>query len=769
MPMNRTKNIPDKATSGFTLLYKRFVKHLPDEGFFILLGAMTFLAFIASYDFSPKVYIVNEGDVAVQDVMADRNILIDDKEATQGRQEKIRAMQPLVCDLVLTPISLLRSKVQSVFIAINQTDESGNWEEIQQKLEQEQPVDISLDDLAIFKNVHLQILVMDDIIPFLQHQLSQGVLSDMRAVLSYRGGILINNVQTGNEKLILDVDSVRDVKSIENLLSQKLTSLKLSTNEKRAAHNLLMLFIVPTLTPNYSSTQERAEQAVEAVAPVTYSIDIGEIIVRQGEKVTKEQQIKIQALWKKKTSKFNKDEFIGIIVLGTLFASGLLFSPSGKKATPMNRRDFIFIALLVTLFALIGKSLFLLSTLLEQRSVSMITDWISYVVPVVGASALAALIFSTRRYLVTGLLLAFFCTLMVEGGLTVFIFYFLSAMWGTWLTSRTQSRQDLVKAIVPMCVGLYAMWLGCSLLDEVNVTRLWSGAIAVGLGTLFSIILTLALAPIVEMLFNYTTRFRLMELMNMEQPLLRDLMLNAPGTYHHSLIVSNMVEAGAERIGAYSLLCKVAALYHDIGKVSKANYFIENQTTEDNPHDRLTPSMSALILTSHVKQGVELAEQHHLGKEVIDIIQQHHGNGVIRFFYHKAMQQTDAAPPKVEDFSYSGPKPQTKEAALVMLADVVEASSRTLVDPSPTKLRQHIHTILKAFYADGQLDETDLTFRDLEELTESFQGILRGIFHHRIVYPEKQAKNAPPPAGEIPHNTDNISLKPQEEGNGTSR
>lgn len=230
----------------------------------------------------------------------------------------------------------------------------------------------------------------------------------------------------------------------------------------------------------------------------------------------------------------------------------------------------------------------------------------------------------------------------------------------------------------------------------------------------------------------------------MEQPLLRDLMLNAPGTYHHSLIVSNMVEAGAERIGAYSLLCKVAALYHDIGKVSKANYFIENQTNEDNPHDRLTPSMSSLILTSHVKLGVELAEQHRLGKEVIDIIREHHGNGVIRFFYHKAMQQADGVPPKIEDYSYAGPKPQTKEAALVMLADVVEASSRTLVDPSPTKLRTHIHNVLKGFYADGQLDETDLTFRDLEELTDSFQGILRGIFHHRIVYPEKQVKNAPP-------------------------
>lgn len=758
MPMNRSKNIPDKATSSLTLLTRRIIRLLPDKGFFVLLGTVALLAFLASYDFSPKNYIVNEGDVAAQDIMADRNIFIEDKEATQQKQEKIRAMQPLVCDLVLTPITTLRTQVQEIFIAVNQADEEEDFVGIQQQLDKEQVPGISLEEIQLLRNLDVQVLVMDTLVPFLQDLLSQGVLDDMRAILSYRGGILVNDVQTGTEKLILDVDSIRDIKSIENLLSQKLSSLKLPAKNKRALSDLLMLFMAPTLTPNYGSTQERTEQAVEAVVPVVYSIDVGEIIVRQGEKVTKEQQIKIQALWKKQTSKFNREHFVGIIVLGSLFASGLLFSPSGRRASPMTLRDFIFISVLITLFSLIAKSLYLLGTQLELRSASMINDWISYVVPVVGASALASLIFSTRRYLVTGLLLAFFCTLMVKGGLTVFVFYFLSAMWGTWLTSRTQSRQDLVKSILPMCVGLYAMWLGCSLLDEVSVTRLGSGVLAVGLGALFSIILTLALAPVVEMLFNYTTRFRLMELMNMEQPLLRDLMLNAPGTYHHSLIVSNMVEAGAEKIGAYSLLCKVAALYHDIGKVSKANYFIENQTTEDNPHDRLTPSMSALILTSHVKQGVELAEQHRLGKEVIDIIRQHHGNGVIRFFYHKAMQQAaDGVPPKIEDFSYAGPKPQTKEAALVMLADVVEASSRTLVDPTPTKLRLHIHNILKAFYADGQLDETDLTFRDLEELTDSFQRILRGIFHHRIVYPEKQAKNAPPPMGKSAIDQDTVS------------
>jgi putative nucleotidyltransferase with HDIG domain len=218
-------------------------------------------------------------------------------------------------------------------------------------------------------------------------------------------------------------------------------------------------------------------------------------------------------------------------------------------------------------------------------------------------------------------------------------------------------------------------------------------------------------------------------------------MLKAPGTYHHSLIVSNMVEAGAKTVGAYSLLAKVAALYHDIGKTQKAAYFIENQGTEENPHEKLAPSMSALILISHVKQGAELAAQEHLGREVTDIIRQHHGTGIIQYFYQKALQQTDAAPPKEEDFRYPGPKPQSNEAALIMLADAVEASSRTLEDPTPHRLRQHISSIITNIYATGQLDETELTFRDLDKLADTFSSVLRGIFHHRVSYPDKAGKD----------------------------
>jgi putative nucleotidyltransferase with HDIG domain len=270
-------------------------------------------------------------------------------------------------------------------------------------------------------------------------------------------------------------------------------------------------------------------------------------------------------------------------------------------------------------------------------------------------------------------------------------------------------------------------------------------------------ILTFALTPIVEMTFGYTTRFRLMELLNLDQPLLRDLMLKAPGTYHHSLIVSNMVEAGAKQLGANSLLCKVAALYHDIGKVNKANYFIENQLLDDNPHNMLPPSMSTLIILSHVKQGVEMGTQHRLGKEVTDIIRQHHGTGLVKYFWQKALNQPDAPPPNMEDFRYPGPKPRSSEAALIMLADVVEASSRTLDDPTPTRLRQHIESSLKAVYSSGQLDESELTFKDVDLLVDSFSQVLRGIFHQRISYTEPPAKpaqgNAPSPKSLPPGQT----------------
>jgi hypothetical protein len=214
------------------------------------------------------------------------------------------------------------------------------------------------------------------------------------------------------------------------------------------------------------------------------------------------------------------------------------------------------------------------------------------------------------------------------------------------------------------------------------------------------------------------------------------------------VIVSNLVEATAKAVNADPLVAKVAAYYHDIGKMKKPLYFIENQADCGNKHEKLAPSMSSLILISHVKDGVELAKKHKLGKEIIDIIRQHHGTSLISFFYEKAREQTErkgmkSFQVKKEDFRYPGPKPQTKEAGLVMLADFVEAASRTLVEPTAARIQGMVQKIINKAFSDGQLDECELTLKDLHEIAKGFNKTLSGIFHHRVEYPESVAITAP--------------------------
>jgi putative nucleotidyltransferase with HDIG domain len=255
-------------------------------------------------------------------------------------------------------------------------------------------------------------------------------------------------------------------------------------------------------------------------------------------------------------------------------------------------------------------------------------------------------------------------------------------------------------------------------------------------GGLLTGILALGLTPIIESAFHYSSNIRLLELLNLDQPILRELMLMAPGTYHHSLVVGQMVEAAAEAIGANPLVAKTAAYYHDIGKVKKPPYFVENQQGGENKHEKLAPSLSALILISHVKDGVDLARKHKLGERIEDIIQQHHGSSFISYFFHKAKDQAaQGQQVNVDDYRYPGPRPQTREAALVLLADQVEAASKTLTDPTPARIQGMVQKMVNNVFADGQLDTCELTLRDLHLIAKSFNKILSGIFHQRIHYP----------------------------------
>jgi cyclic-di-AMP phosphodiesterase PgpH len=257
-------------------------------------------------------------------------------------------------------------------------------------------------------------------------------------------------------------------------------------------------------------------------------------------------------------------------------------------------------------------------------------------------------------------------------------------------------------------------------------------------GGLTSSLLALTFVSLLESSFNYTTDMKLLELSSLNHPLMQQLMMKAPGTYHHCMAVGNMCEAAARDIGANPLLAKVMAYYHDIGKMEHANYFIENQRPGHNPHDHVSPNMSKTILVAHVKDGAEMALHHKLGRPIVDGILQHHGTTLISYFYNKALEEQDedvTGNVEESDFRYPGPKPQFREAALVMLGDSIEATARSLEEPTSGRLNSIVENIIESKFMDGQLDECNLTIRDLAVIKETFKRMLQAIYHQRMDYP----------------------------------
>lgn len=251
--------------------------------------------------------------------------------------------------------------------------------------------------------------------------------------------------------------------------------------------------------------------------------------------------------------------------------------------------------------------------------------------------------------------------------------------------------------------------------------------------------IVLATSKIFEIWFGVMTNFSLLELSDFNHPLLKRMILEAPGTYHHSLIVSNLTEAAADAIGANALLARVGAYYHDIGKLVKAEYFTENQFLGDNKHDQIEPSISKLVILNHVKEGVELGRKYKLNPIILDFIPQHHGTGLLYYFYQKALEEAkEGEEVREENFRYPGPKPQTKEAAVLMLADSVEGAVRALDEHTPSKIDEVVRKIINNKFIDGQLDECDLTLRDLERISLTFTRILNAMYHSRVKYPEKK-------------------------------
>jgi len=343
----------------------------------------------------------------------------------------------------------------------------------------------------------------------------------------------------------------------------------------------------------------------------------------------------------------------------------------------------------------------------------------------------------------------------------------ISGFTAVSLTLQVRRRSKLLRAGVGVGLAIWLLSLTFGLIGPIDlfspVANDWGmigfqSALAIGNGILTATLVGGAL-PMLEHLFGITTDISWLEASDLNHPLLRRMTIEAPGTYHHSLVVANLAEAAAEAIGANATLCRVCSYFHDVGKLIKPEYFTENMSFERNPHDDLAPTMSALIIIAHVKEGVDLALKHKLNQRIIDIIQEHHGTSLVRYFYQRALQQHEDARaggkimklreddiPQVreESFRYSGPKPQTKESAIVSLADMVESASRSLEKPTPQKIESLVNELIEERITDRQLNECDLTLAELKVIAERFRFTLMMMLHSRIAYPKHGPKTAVP-------------------------
>ena len=308
---------------------------------------------------------------------------------------------------------------------------------------------------------------------------------------------------------------------------------------------------------------------------------------------------------------------------------------------------------------------------------------------------------------------------------------------GAFSVSRMHRRFDLVRAGALVAASTCLAAIGFGLLHGAGLSALLGNALRATAGGVFSAIIGFGVVPFLERPFGIASTVKMLELSNPNHPLLKRLLVEAPGTYNHSIIVANLSEAAAEAIGANGLLARVGSYFHDIGKLKRPYFFIENQFMMDNPHDKYPPSLSTLVITSHVKDGVELAREHKLPEVVVDIIMQHHGTTLVNYFYHKAKEDGDV---DEGDFRYPGPTPQSKEAAIVMIADAVEAAVRSLAQPTPSRIDGMVRKLIKDRLNDGQLDECNITLQELDSVGTAFVHILSGIFHKRIEYPDERGK-----------------------------
>ncbi|MBE6055243.1 MAG: HDIG domain-containing protein [Clostridium sartagoforme] len=503
----------------------------------------------------------------------------------------------------------------------------------------------------------------------------------------------------------------------------------ISYNLDRALEDTLKSIVYSQIKANFFIDTEKMEESIkEAQKNVQKEIiKKNQIIVKEGEPVTAKQIEVLTELGLLNTG-LTKGYIASIISLAILVALILFIEYSYLFR---EKPDIFKNTKLIILISSIN-----IITLMLSVGLNIISP---YLIPVACGAILMSILIDYRTSLVINLLNLVFVSIVVSFNPAVIVLSIIGVVLGSIAVKKVQQRNDIIFSTIYITIvlSILILLIGMILSNDLKENIIQAGYTIIGV--LVSGILSVGLLPFFESIFDVVTNIKLLELSNPNQPLMKKLLMEAPGTYHHSMMVANLAEAATEAVGGNPVISRVGAYYHDIGKTKRPYFFGENQLGKENPHDKITPNLSALIILSHTKDGIEMAKEHNIPKIIQDIIVQHHGTTLVKYFYYK-LKNSSENPDEVkeEDFRYSGPIPNFKESGILMLADSVEASVRSIPEPTKDKIEEMVNNIINDKIKSNQLIDCDLTLKDIEVIRQSFLKTLDGIYHHRIEYPTEK-------------------------------
>lgn len=517
-----------------------------------------------------------------------------------------------------------------------------------------------------------------------------------------------DNIQIAKSKIDLSLEKYGYERNLEDII-------------KEIAYSQIR----PNLFYDKEKTEEKIEEAKKSVEKEI--IKKNQIIVKEGEPVTQRQLDILKELGLLNDGN-TKGSITNLLAITTMILLVLIIQKEYiRKELPEvyeNKKNLILINIINIIIVLIAIGANILSP---------------YLIPVLCGVMLMTILIDSKASLVVNLTNIIFISVIVGFEPVIILISIVSVILGSISLKKVQQRNDIIYATAYIAIIVSLLTFTINMLSSNNIKEIFIKTGYAAIGALVSGILALGLLPFFESIFDVVTNIKLLELSNPNQPLMKKLLMEAPGTYHHSVMVANLAESATEAIGGNPVIARVGAYYHDIGKIKRPYFFGENQMGKENPHDRITPNLSTMIILSHVKDGIEMAKEYNIPKILQDMIVQHHGTTLVKYFYYKMKNSVeDPEEVKEEDFRYPGPIPDTKEAGVLMLADGVEASVRSISEPTKEKIENMVTNIINDKLNSNQLINCDLTLKDIDTIKKCFLKSLDGIYHQRIEYPKEK-------------------------------